>query len=185
PRRGRPGDPEQGGRRAPGRGDRGDVPSTGGGAMTGEDARSRSTTSQSARSRPGRREFVAALALELIAAFVVVLNSAVLWADVVIDPTVSVPPWVSDELRGQAVAPAARALGLVGVAGVVALAGTRRIGRRVVGAVLALTGVGIVLASLFWSAETSWLPFGEPAVLRETGWSWVSVVAGAVVAVCG
>ena len=47
-------------------------------------------------------------------------------------------------VRGTAVAGLAEALSLVGIAGVVALAATRRLGRVVVGALVALAGAGVV-----------------------------------------
>ena len=137
--------------------------------------------------KPGRREFLAALFVVLCGALLVLLASLQRWADVVVDVTVSVPPSVYEELEGHAVAPAARALGLVGLAGTVALAATRRVGRRLVGVVLALAGVGTVLASLFWTAETSWSPgAGDATVpLRITDWSWVSVFGGALLVAGG
>lgn len=140
-----------------------------------------------AGARPGRREFLAALFVVLGGALMVLLASTQQWAEVVVDPTLSVPPSVWDELRGQAVAPAARALGLVGLAGVVALAATRRIGRRVVGVVLVLAGVGTVLASLFASPETSWSPGAGDATapLRITGWPWASAFGGALLVAGG
>lgn len=51
---------------------------------------------------------------------------------------------VRDGVRGTSVAALAQALSLVGLAGVVAIAATKRSGRVIVGALVALAGIGVV-----------------------------------------
>lgn len=51
---------------------------------------------------------------------------------------------LTTEVRGTAVAGAAQALSLVGIAGVIAIAATKGVGRVVVGAIVALAGVLVV-----------------------------------------
>jgi uncharacterized membrane protein (TIGR02234 family) len=127
-----------------------------------------------------RRELVVVLAVIVAGAGLVLLAATQPWA-VVADPSVTVPPSVEAGLRGQAVAPGARALGLVGLAGVVALLATRRIGRRVVAVLLALAGVATCAVSLLWSAQAPILAGDAAETLDRTWWCWVSVAGGVLV----
>lgn len=131
-----------------------------------------------------RREMIAGLAVVLVGAALVLLAGTQPWARVA-DLTVTVPPAVEATLKGQAVAPGARALGLVGLAGIVALLATRRLLRRVVGALLALAGIATCAASLAWSVETPILvgDAGEP--LAWTPWPVVSVAGGVLLCAGG
>lgn len=131
-----------------------------------------------------RRELVVVLAVLLVGAGLVLLAASQPWS-MIADPTLSVSPEVMATLEGQAVAPAAQALGYVGLAGVVGLLATRRIGRTVIGCVLVLAGVGVVLASLFWTAEAPVLAGDAATGLDRTAWSWISVVGGGLVGLAG
>jgi uncharacterized membrane protein (TIGR02234 family) len=91
--------------------------------------------------------FAAALVLDLLGAGGALLISSRAWQ------TVTTPrpsPLRADVLglSGRTIDAASTALGLVALAGVVAVLATRGIGRRVVGAVLALAGVGLVWRAL-------------------------------------
>jgi uncharacterized membrane protein (TIGR02234 family) len=57
---------------------------------------------------------------------------------------------VTLSLSGRTLAPLVAGLGIVGLAGVVGLLATRRWGRAVVAALLALSGLAVVVASLRW-----------------------------------
>lgn len=131
-----------------------------------------------------RRELVLVLAILLAGAGMVLLAGGQPWSEVA-DPTVSVSPSITAPLEGQAVAPVARALGYVALAGVVALLATRRIGRTLVGVLLVFAGVGIGLASLFWTAEAPVLTGDAAEPLDRTFWPWVSLAGGGLVLLAG
>ncbi len=90
-----------------------------------------------------RRELTVAVLLCLLGAFVVLVGAGNPWTQVdVLAGALTDARTVG--LEGNELAPGVRALGLVGLAGVVALAATKRTGRLVVGLLLVATGVGIV-----------------------------------------
>ena len=92
-----------------------------------------------------RREYLAALLLGAVGAALVLIAVRQGWARVVtIEPRPLPATRVS--VRGQDLVPAASALALAALAGLAAVIATRRIARRVVGGLLALFGVGIILA---------------------------------------
>ena len=96
--------------------------------------------------RPARREYLVALLLGAAGAALVLIAVRQDWARVVtIEPRPL--PATSVAVRGQDLVPAAGALGVAALAGLAAVIATRRLARRVVGGLLALFGVGIVLAA--------------------------------------
>ena len=102
-------------------------------------------TARRAAGRPARREYLAVLLLGALGAALVLIAVRQGWARVVtIEPRPL--PATSVSVRGQDLVPAAGALGLAALAGLAALIATRRMARRVVGGLLALFGVGIILA---------------------------------------
>jgi len=94
-----------------------------------------------------RTDFVAVLALDLLAAAGALLISTRIWQTVV---TARPRPLADDVLRlnGRTVDAAPTALALVALAGLVALIATRGWWRRLIGGVLVLAGVGLVWWSL-------------------------------------
>lgn len=90
-----------------------------------------------------RAEFAGALLLDLIGAGAALLIATRTWQTIV---TPRERPLADDVLHisGRTVDAAGTALALVALAGVVAVLATRGIGRRVIGAVLALDGVGLI-----------------------------------------
>lgn len=84
-----------------------------------------------------------AVLLCLVGAFVVLVGAGNPWTRVDLAAG-AVTDARTVGLTGTELAPGVRALGLVGLAGVVALAATRRTGRVVVGVLLVATGAGIV-----------------------------------------
>jgi uncharacterized membrane protein (TIGR02234 family) len=126
-----------------------------------------------------RRELVAGLGLVLVGAAAALLASTQRWMDVagVIEMTGT---------RGRQVSPAAFALGLVGIAGLVAVLATRRLGRRIVGVLVVLAGAGLVWASVWGRSDVAWTSFGSaPTDSSWTAWPWVSVTGGVLVALGG
>ena len=111
---------------------------------------------------------------------------------------------VRSTVKGSSFAPGARALGFVGLAGVVALAATRRWGRLAVGVLVLAAGAGIVVEvaallhdglearGLVLVGEGSCGPAHQcigvrsgPAPLVHSGWAWATVVGGVVLALSG
>jgi uncharacterized membrane protein (TIGR02234 family) len=90
---------------------------------------------------------------------------------------------------GHAVAGAASTLALVVLAGVVVLPATRDLGRRVAGAVIALSGLGIgYLAVLTIARTTHELDVPGASTYtdgRATAWPWIALVAGVVAIAAG
>ncbi|WP_460521105.1 Trp biosynthesis-associated membrane protein [Flindersiella endophytica] len=125
----------------------------------------------------GRRELIVGLAVVLAGSALVLLAGTQPWASVP-GANATVPSSVEAALKGSAISPGARALGLVGLAGIVALLATRRAGRRVVGVLLALAGLAVCGLSVFWSAEPPALLGATNAAMDRTFWSWISVAGG-------
>ncbi|GAC1444011.1 MAG: TIGR02234 family membrane protein [Mycobacteriales bacterium] len=91
-----------------------------------------------------RRGLVVAVALCLVGAGLVLLATSRPWLSYSVG---AVAPLPSRRLviAGARLAPGARVLGLVGLAGVAALPASQRFGRIAVGVVLTLTGAGLLL----------------------------------------
>ncbi|REF34762.1 Trp biosynthesis-associated membrane protein [Thermasporomyces composti] len=121
----------------------------------------------------GRREMtIAALAI-LVGAVAVLLAVSQTWVTAAWTAPDYPRVWV--RLDGGDASPVARACGYVALAGVVALVATRRTGRRIVGALLALAGLGVVVAcGFFW-----WLGdvVADSALTHAAGESTLGVVA--------
>ena len=93
-----------------------------------------------------RREVGVAVLLCLVGAFIVLVTAGRTWIELTV-----LSPLVEDRalpVTGAELSPGVRALGLVGLAGVVAVAATRRTGRVVVGLLLLLVGVAVVALAL-------------------------------------
>jgi len=100
------------------------------------------------------------------------------------------------ELTGRELAPAVASLALVGLVGALALLATRSAGRRVAGALLVLTGLGLAVAAAAGAGRA------DQALAREagaavgtheaatsppqlTGWPWLAGSGGLVLAAVG
>ena len=137
-----------------------------------------------------RRELTVAVLLCLLGAVLVLVAAGRTWVAVQVlggaltdDRTARV--------TGRLLLPGLGALGLVGLAGVVALAATRRWGRVGVGLLLLATGAGIsalvltadlVPAALVSIGSPGGGLTGQPAT---TGWPYVSVAGGLLLAAAG
>ncbi|SMQ15640.1 trp region conserved hypothetical membrane protein [Streptomyces sp. Ag82_O1-12] len=97
--------------------------------------------------------------------------------------------------RGSDVTGVPAALAIVGLAALVAVFAVRRAGRFVVAALLALSGVGIVVAALLGASDSSALDeqaaqaSGDASAsvdaLSHTAWPYVAVVGGVLILVAG
>jgi uncharacterized membrane protein (TIGR02234 family) len=128
-----------------------------------------------------------AVLLCLLGSFLVLVGVGRVWtsAEVPAGPLVDAGTATS---TGAELLPGVRALGLVGLAGVVALAATRRLGRTLVGLVLLATGVGVVLTVLTADLLTAarrldGLADDVPAAL--SGWGWGTAAGGLLLALAG
>jgi uncharacterized membrane protein (TIGR02234 family) len=129
-----------------------------------------------------------AVLLCLLGSFVILVCVGRVWttAEVPAGPLADAGTLTS---TGAELLPGVRALGLVGLAGVVALAATRRVGRALVGLVLLATGVGVVLTVLVEDLTTAarrldGLTDDVPVTL-SSGWSWATAAGGLLLAVAG
>lgn len=91
-----------------------------------------------------RRELRLAVLLCLLGAGVLLLATSRVWVSFSDDQQLTTSA-VRTGVHGTLIAPGARALGLVALAGVLALAATRRLGRLLVGALLLAAGLGAVV----------------------------------------
>ena len=134
-----------------------------------------------------RRGLSTAVLLCLVGASVVLGAAGRSWASVEI-PAGPLADARTDTHTGTEIVPGLSALGLVGLAGVVALAATRRTGRILVGLVLLATGGGVVAAvlSAYRTTVAEELP-GQPgdAVAQLTVWSPVTAVGGVLLLAAG
>ncbi|OIV35605.1 hypothetical protein BIV57_20730 [Mangrovactinospora gilvigrisea] len=87
---------------------------------------------------------------------------------------------------GKEVNAAATALALVGLAAVVAVLATRRIGRLVVGAIMALSGAGIAVVAAMGASDTSALRDAASkagynptlSAVTHSAWPWLTLLGG-------
>ncbi|MDT7539226.1 MAG: hypothetical protein QOI82_2811, partial [Actinomycetota bacterium] len=89
-----------------------------------------------------RRELVASVLLCMLGSALVLLAVSRPWIAHSLPAEAPLPP-KRFEVPGAHLAPGARALALVGLAGVAAVPATRRLGRIVVGALLIAAGAGV------------------------------------------
>nr|WP_209311033.1 TIGR02234 family membrane protein [Streptomyces spiramenti] len=125
-------------------------------------------------------------------AAVVLVSSGQTWAE---GSAAAAGGTLAVDASGNAVSGLPSALALVGLAALVAVFAVRRTGRRVVSAVLALSGAGATATALVGSADTAAL---ESAAAEATGltqvavtavshtaWPWVSAVGGLLLLTAG
>ena len=134
-----------------------------------------------------RRELQAAVGLCLLGAALVLLAVSRPW--VVLEDTAGLTiSSVRTTVDGSSVAGGAQALGYVGLAGVVALAATRRWGRLVVGLLVTAAGVGVVIDVVTALADGLGARAGGAGrVVASTapGWAWVALVGGLLLVASG
>lgn len=126
-----------------------------------------------AASRAGR-QYALVLAVGAVGAGLVLLSVRQGWARVVIPPASPIPGTVVT-VRGQDLVPLAGALGVACLAGLAAVVATRRLARRLVGALLALSGaVTAVMASMHLTAAAVLAAARHGTMVSQAG----SVTAG-------
>ena len=114
-----------------------------------------------------RREPLLAALLCLVGAFLVLVATTNAWAQVAV-PGTGLLPGRDVDVTGSELVPGVRALGLVALAGVVAIPATKRWGRTAVGLVLALVGAGVVAAVLGVTSDIV-TAAQDTDVVREAG----------------
>lgn len=111
----------------------------------------------------------------------------------VVDPSL---PQLHETASGHDVAGAVTPLAFVVLAGVVAYPATRRVGRRIAGALVALAGIGVLIeASLVLTSPGSAVTAQaarlagrsgvHPSGVSVSGWPWAVVVAGLIAVAAG
>lgn len=141
-----------------------------------------------------RRELTFAVVACLVGAGLVLLSVSQSWAHL----TVAEPglPVLTAAPHGRSVAPVVAALGLVGLAGVVAIAATRRWGRTTAGLMLLAAGIGAAVAVIVFvgNVDTAVLPEARrlaqrthavPDQVSLTAWPWLALAGGLVTALSG
>ncbi len=139
------------------------------------------------------RELRLAVLLVLAGSALVLLAAGRVWLDLVVPQAAPLPPRSVTRTGSQLVS-ALSPLGLLGLAGVAALAATRSRGRLLVGLLLLAGGAGAVATTVATLAR------GVAAALRAdpqargltptpglgfTGWPWLAVAGGVLLAVGG
>ena len=128
-----------------------------------------------------------AVLLCLAGAFLVLVAAGRPWAAVDL-PATPLAAAGTDLHTGTDLVPGVSALGLLGLAGVLALAATRRTGRLLVGLVLLATGAGVVTAvlSVVGTSFAEELP-GQPTdtATHLTAWSAVTASGGVLLSLAG
>jgi hypothetical protein len=104
-----------------------------------------------------RRSLLVALAVTVIGAGVALLAGARAWETVSIARPAPLPPATVTH-SGNSLLPWMPALALVGLAGAGAILATRGVGRRIVGIIIALAGVGVIVAAVRGFAYTAGWP---------------------------
>ena len=136
-----------------------------------------------------RRELGTAILCSLGGAAAVLLAGGATWAHVRLVVGESIPV-VPVELSGRTAAPLAVALGLFGLAAAAALVATRGAVRRGVGVLVLAAGVAVVIDAVragdrfsALAADTS--PGAVADAVNVTGWSWLAVSGGILLAGAG
>ncbi|MGH8773634.1 MAG: Trp biosynthesis-associated membrane protein [Jiangellaceae bacterium] len=130
--------------------------------------------------RQARLELGVALGLLVTGGVLCLVSGSRVWGEGLVDDGLSV---TSEQVSGRDLFPFGQAVALLGLAAVVAIPATRRGGRRVIGTVLALAGLGTVLGAYGLALElpsrvAHWL---EPAPEVASVVSEASAVEGAAV----
>lgn len=143
---------------------------------------------------PARRELAVAVSLCLLGAVLVLLASGRPWARALVEPGAPIAPEVAP-VPGRTLTPLPGSLGLLGLAAVAALLATRRAGRVVVGALLAVAGAAVVVVSVRTGLDVG--PAAVSALSRAAGtdaavsevdgtlWPYLSAAGGVLLAVAG
>ncbi|GHI08424.1 hypothetical protein AQI88_05225 [Streptomyces cellostaticus] len=145
-----------------------------------------------APARSGRRSLAVALLCGALGAAVALLATRQRWAEGTATVAGGTLPLTA---KGSDVTGVPAALAIVGLAALVAVFAVRKAGRLVVAGLLALSGAGIVAASLVGASDNSALDekaaqttgdtSATVAALTHTGWPYVAAVGGALILLAG
>ena len=135
----------------------------------------------------GRRELTAAAVGCLLASGLVLVAVGRPWVRFTVGTATGLD--VRSTATGHDLAGASSALGLVVLAGVVALPATRGVSRVIIGGLMLLSGVGIVVAtqaSAFRpsravasrASQVAGLPGAKANAVAATGWPWLVLIGG-------
>ncbi|MEU9443965.1 TIGR02234 family membrane protein [Streptomyces sp. NPDC048304] len=140
----------------------------------------------------GRRSLAVALLCGALGAAVALLATRQRWAEGTATVAGGTFPLTA---KGSDVTGVPAALAIVGLAALVAVFAVRRAGRLLVAGLLALSGAGIVAASLLAASDSSALDekaaqasgdtSATVAALSHTGWPYVAVAGGALILLAG
>lgn len=143
----------------------------------------------------GRRGLAVAVALCLLGSLLVVLTASRTWVEVVVLRG-AVLPDTTVPVQGVDLVTGVRAIGFVGLAGVLALLATRRTGRVLVGGLLALCGAAVVALvarvlgrlereAVFTEQVLALSPVGVRTDAPATPWPWLCLAGGVLLAGTG
>lgn len=137
----------------------------------------------------GNRELQLALLLVLAGAALVLLSSGRPWVDLVLDQPPPLPSRTLTRTGGDVVA-ALSPLGVLGLAGVAALAATRGLGRVLLGALLLIAGAAACVATVAALTAGAQAALGsdvQPAgpAVGFTGWPYPALAGGLLLTVGG
>ncbi len=138
----------------------------------------------------GRRGLVVSLLLiGLAAAALLMVGSRTWWTVTVTAPGA---PTTAVAVTGRHAASAATGLGLLGLAAVAGVLATRGLWRRLVGAVVALAGLGAIWSVSVGAGERGWradvtrsTSDGVHLVATRSAWPWTALAAAVVMAAGG
>ncbi len=143
--------------------------------------------------RPARRELLAGLALLASGGVGSLISAGRTWGTV----TVSSPLAASDlDVGGRDLLPAAYAVALVALAAIVAVPATRAVGRRVVGALLAVLGGTLAVlavstaadlreATATWAARSPDVSGSVDVIATTPAWAWSTAGSGLAILLAG
>ena len=144
---------------------------------------------------PGRRGLTVAVGLCLLGSLLVLVTVSRTWVEVVVLRG-AVLPETTVGVRGADLVTGLRAVALVGLAGVLALLATRRTGRLLVGALLALCGAAVVALvvrvlgrlereAVLTERVLALSPVGVRADPSPTAWPLLCLAGGVLLAATG
>lgn len=130
--------------------------------------------------RPGRRQLTYVLLLCLVGAGLALYGATRTWSVEITTRTAPLPPLRAAHTGGDLL-PWLPALALVGLAASGALLATRGVGRRLVGGLMALVGLGIAVGGGYGLGGLGGLDGGE----TKPAWGLLCALGGVLVAVAG
>jgi uncharacterized membrane protein (TIGR02234 family) len=138
-----------------------------------------------------RRQLLVAVGLCLLGSVLVLVAVSRAWVSASVTAAAPLPSRRFEEVGSQ-LAPGARALALVGIAAVAALPATRRLGRTLVGLLIAAAGVGIVavlvrvlLDPVAALSRTKATHADFDGAVRLGAWPYVAVLGGVLLLAAG